>query len=219
MNHNKYRLQIFKNLGIAKDSIVFLTIIGLLIVSILPIILYLKVFFLMISALILLFFRSPLKKIDFSSEQIISPCDGVIMGIDKFYSNQLESEAVRITIFLSLFNVHLIHAPIMGCIKKIWRTPGKNLPAFLKSSENNNSTSLLISGALSDCIVIKRTGLVARRIKTYVNEGTNIMMGDYVGLIRFGSRVELVLPSSKVSLKAKLGDKVVGAKTVVAVYV
>ena len=179
---------------------------------------------------ILAFFRDPERVVPQDPACVISPADGLVSLIqqvppprelqfaDGTGGPALGSEPVtRISIFMSVFDVHINRAPISGTIRRVIYLPGKFLNADLdKASEENERQHILIER--SDGVAIAFTqiaGLVARRIVPFVKPGDTMAAGQRVGLIRFGSRVDVYLPQGP-DAKVVLGQKVVAGETVLA---
>lgn len=207
-----------KTLPVAKDA--FLYIIVLLVISI---IFYIYIPFMSIISLILLlfvvyFFRNPHRKIPEGENLVLSPADGLVMSISEIDEPTfLHSRAIKVTIFLSIFNVHINRAPIAGVIKYTNYRPGKFLPAYkTHASEINERNTIGIEGIRLKILVHQITGLIARRIVCWAKEGDSLARGERYGLIKFGSCTEIVLPTD-VEIKVKPGDKVKGAKTIIGV--
>ena len=171
------------------------------------------------------FFRDPVRTTPRGDKLIVAPADGLITMIAKVPpppelrgADGLEDgEYTRVSIFMSVFDVHINRAPISGRVKRIAYVPGKFVNADLdKASEDNERQHLLIEG--SDGLRIGFTqiaGLVARRILAFVREGDVVEAGQRVGLIRFGSRVDVYLPAGTAP-KVLLGQRSIAGETVLA---
>jgi phosphatidylserine decarboxylase len=174
------------------------------------------------------FFRDPERVVPQGADLIVSPADGLITLIqqvpppaelqvaDGAGGEALAAEPLtRISIFMSVFDVHINRAPIAGTVKRVIYIPGRFVNADLdKASEENERQQVLIERA--DGVQIAFTqiaGLVARRIVPFIKPGDIVAAGQRVGLIRFGSRVDVYLPRGTDS-KVLLGQKVVGGETV-----
>ena len=165
------------------------------------------------------FFRDPERVTPLREGLIVAPADGKISAIEKMRApSELglgDGERVRVSIFLSVFDVHINRAPVAGVIKRSIYTPGAFLNADLdKASEENERRSYVIetsSGAEIGAVQI--AGLIARRIVTFVKEGSTIGVGERIGLIRFGSRMDVYLPPGHDALVA-VGQRAVGGETV-----
>ncbi|WP_336986869.1 phosphatidylserine decarboxylase [Altererythrobacter aquiaggeris] len=176
------------------------------------------------------FFRDPERVVPQSDTAIISPADGQVSLIkevplpaelqlidEQAGSNPPAGPVTRISIFMSVFDVHINRAPIGGTVKRMVYMPGKFLNSDLdKASEENERQHIMIER--SDGLVIGFTqiaGLLARRIVPFVKPGDILAAGQRVGLIRFGSRVDVYLPAGT-GAKVLLGQKVVAGETVLA---
>ena len=171
------------------------------------------------------FFRDPVRTTPRGDKLIIAPADGLITMIARVPpppelrgpDSLADGEYTRVSIFMSVFDVHINRAPISGRVKRIAYVPGKFVNADLdKASEDNERQHLLIEG--SDGLKIGFTqiaGLVARRILSFVREGDLVEAGQRVGLIRFGSRVDVYLPAGT-SPRVLLGQRTIAGETVIA---
>ncbi len=176
---------------------------------------------LLLSVYIAYFFRDPARVTPMREGLVVSPADGRISMIERVMPPAElglgSDERVRISIFLSVFDVHIQRAPVAGRIIKSVYVPGAFLNAALdKASEENERRSIVIatpSGVDIACVQI--AGLIARRIVTFVKEGSSVGMGERYGLIRFGSRVDIFLPPGHGALVA-VGQRAVGGETVLA---
>jgi phosphatidylserine decarboxylase len=171
------------------------------------------------------FFRDPVRTTPRGGNLVIAPADGLITMIAKVPppaelrgSDGLgDPDYTRVSIFMSVFDVHINRAPIAGRVTRIAYVPGKFVNADLdKASEDNERQHFLIEGA--DGIRIGFTqiaGLVARRILSFVRQGDAVDAGQRIGLIRFGSRVDVYLPSGTAP-KVLLGQRAIAGETVLA---
>ncbi len=163
----------------------------------------------------LFFFRDPNRKVPGSPGTFVSPADGKIIRIEEVTRDQKTCHMV--SIFMSVFNVHINRAPFNGIIKSISYNPGGFVPAFKdKASLQNEQTEIVLyNQEMGFEISFKMiAGLIARRIVVRVKEGQSVKAGDRVGLIRFGSRVDVFLPA-EVQIRVNLGDRVKGGKSVI----
>ncbi|OGQ23056.1 MAG: phosphatidylserine decarboxylase [Deltaproteobacteria bacterium RIFCSPLOWO2_02_FULL_44_10] len=181
--------------------------------------LFLACFFLLLTLGIALFFRNPERVISQEKGVIVSPADGRILSITDAKAPFTENPSKKISIFLSIFNVHINRAPIEGMVKNISYHQGKFFVAsFDKASEHNERNVILFQDDHGREIVMSQiAGLVARRIVCYLKESMRIGRGERIGLIRFGSRVDLYLPS-QVELRIQEGDNVRGGSTVLGKF-
>ncbi len=165
----------------------------------------------------LYFFRDPVRIPPPGEELVLAPGDGRVIQILRVPEPDfLGGEATRISIFLSIFNVHLQRAPISGEVAFRSYHPGKYLAAWNpKASEENERASLGIVSGPHRVLVRQIAGLIARRVVTDQEEGDSVARGDRIGLIRFGSRVDLFLPPEW-EVTCKEGDTARGGLTVLA---
>jgi phosphatidylserine decarboxylase len=171
------------------------------------------------------FFRDPVRTTPSDDKLIISPADGLITMIARVApppelragDGLGEAECTRVSIFMSVFDVHINRAPISGRIKRIAYVPGKFVNADLdKASEDNERQHFLVEGAGGLKIGFTQiAGLVARRIVSFVREGDDVEAGERIGLIRFGSRVDVYLPAGT-SPRVLLGQRTIAGETVLA---
>jgi phosphatidylserine decarboxylase len=170
-----------------------------------------------ISLFVLQFFRDPARVIPDQPNAIVSPADGRVIIVEKAHDPYLQREALKISVFMNVFNVHSNRAPIGGLIKQRWYFPGSFVNAAMdKASLENERNALWIrtkDGQDVTCVQI--AGLIARRILCYVDQGDGLFKGQRYGFIRFGSRVDIYLPTNAVP-KVSLGDKVSASSTILA---
>ncbi|MER8029459.1 MULTISPECIES: phosphatidylserine decarboxylase [Streptomyces] len=158
-----------------------------------------------LAAGMLWFFRDPEREI--TEGRVISPADGVVQSIMPWKDGR-----TRVAIFMSPLNVHVNRAPLAGTVTSVEHIPGGFVPAFNKESENNERVVWHFDTELGDIEMIQIAGAVARRIVPYIPEGTKVEQGDRIGLIRFGSRVDLYLPEG-VEVDVEVGQKTVAGVT------
>jgi phosphatidylserine decarboxylase len=169
------------------------------------------------------FFRDPVRTTPRGDKLIVSPADGLITMITKVppppelrgAEALAEGEYTRVSIFMSVFDVHINRAPISGRVTRIAYVPGKFVNADLdKASEDNERQHILIEGSGGLRIGFTQiAGLVARRILAFVREGDMVEAGQRVGLIRFGSRVDVYLPTGTAP-RVLLGQRAIAGETV-----
>jgi len=163
------------------------------------------------------FFRDPARVPPADADAVISPADGRIVSVEKVRDDYLEREALKISVFMNVFNVHSNRSPVDGEVRKGWYFGGKFLNAALdKASLENERNALWIhtdSGADVTCVQV--AGLIARRILCYVQPKDRLKKGQRFGFIRFGSRVDVYLPLGA-KPQASVGDKVFAGETILA---
>jgi phosphatidylserine decarboxylase len=167
------------------------------------------------------FFRDPVRVTPQRERLVISPADGTVSAIHRVVAPpQLDlggEERMRVSIFMNVFDVHINRAPVTARIVKVAYVAGKFINAELdKASEDNERQAFTLEMADGERIgVVQIAGLVARRIVKFVGEGDTVMAGQRIGLIRFGSRVDVYLPAGHNSLLA-VGQRAIAGETVLA---
>jgi phosphatidylserine decarboxylase len=169
------------------------------------------------------FFRDPVRTTPRADKLIIAPADGLITMIAKVgpppelrgADGLADGDYTRVSIFMSVFDVHINRAPISGRVKRIAYVPGKFINADLdKASEDNERQHVLFEGSEGVRVAFTQiAGLVARRILAFVREGDAVDAGQRIGLIRFGSRVDVYLPAGTAP-KVLLGQRAIAGETV-----
>lgn len=166
------------------------------------------------------FFRSPNRTVEINGNQIISPCDGKVVVIEETMEDEFLKENRRqVSIFMSPLNVHNNRYPIGGKLKYFKYHPGKYLVAWHpKSSTDNERTTVVVEDEKNRSVLFRQiAGAMARRIVFYGKEGEEVNQGSECGFIKFGSRVDLLLPLDA-EINVNLEDKVVGGKSVIATF-
>jgi len=166
---------------------------------------------------ILQFFRDPAREVPDDPRAVVSPADGRIVAVEKARDPWLERDALKISVFMNVFNVHSNRSPVDGTVVRRWYHAGRFLNAALdKASLENERNALHVrTGEGVDVTCVQIAGLVARRILCDVEAGAPLERGQRFGFIRFGSRVDLYLPTDAQAVAA-LGDKVFAAESVLA---
>ncbi|HUJ17861.1 MAG TPA: phosphatidylserine decarboxylase family protein [Nitrospirota bacterium] len=173
---------------------------------------------LVLTLFVLFFFRDPERTVPDENAVVVSPADGrVIVVKDVYEPTYLKQDVKQISIFLSVFNVHVNRSPIGGTVESVQYNPGKfHVASVDKASLDNEQTAMVIANGKSRVLVKQIAGLIARRIVCYARPGDRISKGERYGLIRFGSRVDLFLPKDA-ELKVKVGDRIKGARDIIGV--
>jgi len=166
---------------------------------------------------VLQFFRDPAREVPDEPRAVVSPADGRIVMVGRAQDPYLKREALKISVFMNVFNVHSNRAPVDGAVKERWYHPGAFVNAALDkaSLENERNALWLRTAGGADVTCVQIAGLIARRILCYVDAGAELVRGQRFGFIRFGSRVDVYLPLDA-EPKAAIGDKVYAAQTVLA---
>jgi len=163
------------------------------------------------------FFRDPERTGERGSSIVVAPADGKLIMITEVDEPAfIGGRAVRLSIFMNVFNVHVNRYPVDGTVGYVHYNPGRFLNAAAeKSSIENEQSSVGIESGRYRILVRQIAGLVARRIVTYSREGEAVTQGDRMGLIRFGSRVDVFMPVES-KLRVKLGELTTAGTTVLA---
>jgi phosphatidylserine decarboxylase len=172
--------------------------------------------FALLAILNLAFFRNPSRS--GPPEGVLAPADGVVAEVVRIQDpDGFVGDAWRVAIFLSVFNVHVNRAPVAGKVRAVRRSGSKFLAAFNPKASSLNVQSRIDVEALdgSRIGVVQITGLIARRIKSYVREGDTLERGAPYGLICYGSRMEIYVPASA-TVPVRVGDRVRAGSTVIA---
>jgi phosphatidylserine decarboxylase len=168
--------------------------------------------------LIIYFFRSPRRDMMLSHEYIISPADGKVVVIEEVKENEyFNDKRIQVSIFMSPLNVHCNRYPCSGTVKYFKYHSGSYIVAWHpKSSEENERTTVVIENSRKKLILVRQiAGVMARRIICNASEGKTVRQGHELGFIKFGSRVDVLLPLNA-KIKIKLGQPVRAGKTVIA---
>ena len=175
--------------------------------------------FWIIALFVLQFFRDPARVIPQSPVAVLSPADGRIVVVEKTRDPFANRDALKISVFMNVFNVHSNRAPVDGKIEKIQYFPGKFVNADLdKASTENERNAMVITAANGQIVTcVQVAGLIARRILCYVKVADMLSRGQRYGFIRFGSRVDVYLPLTATP-KVVVGDKVSATETILAEF-
>ena len=167
---------------------------------------------------VLQFFRDPARPIPGSAKDVLSPADGRIVAIQAARDPYVDREALKISVFMNVFNVHVNRYPVSGEIEIVHYNPGEFLVASEeKASLVNEQASVGILGPRGQLLVRQIAGMVARRIVTDGNPGDTVRQGERLGMIRFGSRVDVFLEPGA-AVQVQVGQKVHAGLTVLAEY-
>lgn len=168
--------------------------------------------------IILQFFRSPYVAIDPKEKYILSPADGKVVVIEKIHFDEfIDEERIQISIFMSLFNVHVNRNPVSGVVRYFRYHAGRYMVAWHpKSSDENERTTVVYELGNGLLLPIRQiAGTLARRIMFYIREGSRVVQGEEFGFIKFGSRVDIMVPL-EASIKVNIGEKVVAGESILA---
>lgn len=165
---------------------------------------------------VLQFFRDPQRIAAIGRDLVFSPADGRIVVVEKANDPYAGREALKISVFMNVFNVHSNRSAINGTVKEIQYFPGKFVNADLdKASTENERNAVVIDANGQIVTLVQVAGLIARRILCYIHVGDRLKAGERYGFIRFGSRVDVYLPLTAEPL-VSVGDKVFATNTALA---
>lgn len=168
--------------------------------------------------LVLLFFRDPDRRCDGGAELVVAPADGKVLAVDEIDDPALGGTYRRVITFLSVFDVHTQRVPVAGEVVHSALTRGRKLAAFdSRAGEVNEQHTTVIRRPNGDLVGVRQiAGLVARRVVCYLQPGELVLRGQSLGVIKFGSRVDLLVPLSY-RIEVQVGDRIRNGETVMAV--
>ena len=160
------------------------------------------------------FFRDPERVVPLGDDILVSPADGLITNISEYKEGK--KSYTKVSIFLSIFNVHIQRLPVSGQITKIDYIEGKFINATLdKASEENERLRLTLKSGSNVIYITQIAGLIARRIICYLKTNERVNQGERYGIIKFGSRVDIEFPNSY-NLMVSIGQQCIGGETIIA---
>jgi phosphatidylserine decarboxylase len=173
-------------------------------------------FLLMLTGFVAYFFRDPERACPMAPGLLLAPADGTIVAVTPQQPSLVQPAGTLVSIFLSVFDVHINRAPMSGRVVDVRYQPGKFLPAFRAEASNLNEQNIVTLQAGETRVIIKQiAGILARRIVCRVKVGDNLSLGERFGLIRFGSRVDILIPP-EYAVYACPGQRVRGGESVLA---
>ena len=166
---------------------------------------------------VLQFFRDPAREIPQEAGVVLAPADGRVIKVERTQDPYGERDAILVSVFMNVFNVHSNRSPVDGTIQKVQYFPGKFVNADLDkaSAENERNAVVLTTNDGQTVTFVQVAGLIARRILCYIKAGDTLTRGQRYGFIRFGSRVDVYLPLTA-TVKVAIGDKVSATTTILA---
>lgn len=175
--------------------------------------------FFLLACFIAFFFRNPTRTVPRGDKVIVAPADGRVVEVQRTVSPYTGEDAVKIGTFMSVLNVHINRMPVSAAVQKVSYHPGRFLVASLdKASDENERNGVVLADAGGrKFVVVQVAGLIARRIVCYLKEGVSQKVGDRIGLIRFGSRVDLYVPPDA-RIEVNVGDKLRAGESVVGSF-
>jgi len=166
----------------------------------------------------LYFFRDPERVPACGDDEFVSGAEGVVRSVEMIDEKRfLNCPTVRISVFLNPFNVHVNRIPMSGVVKEAGYTPGRHLFTMdARSSEVNEHSSILIEGEKTRCLARQIVGPVVRRVVYWLEPGQEVVKGAHLGMMKFGSRMDLYFPADEVEAVVKPGDKMIAGVSVIA---
>lgn len=168
-----------------------------------------------VCGLLVFFFRDPERKTPSDPLSIVSGADGVVSQIAEVEEGRyLKTKTIRVSVFLNLFDVHVNRTPMAGKVVLAEYHPGKHLFAFLdKASDDNQHSAILIQGEQTRCLVKQIVGPVARRVVFWIKPGQTLAAGERIGMMKFGSRLDVYFPADDVEVLVTKGERVRAGET------
>lgn len=170
-------------------------------------------------AFMVYFFRDPERFPPDDAACFVAGADGWVRSIEEIREDKfLKTDCVRISIFLSPFDVHVNRSPMAGTVTYLGYTPGRHLLTIQNAaSEYNEHSTILIEGEKTRCLVKQIVGPIVRRVVYWLEVGQKLAKGERIGMMKFGSRLDILFPKSDVEVRVAKGEKVRAGETVVAV--
>jgi len=170
------------------------------------------------AAFMAFFFRDPQRVSPPDGNALVAGADGRVRSIERIpEQGLLGREAVRISIYLSPWDVHINRAPLGGVVEALRYTPGKRLFTIQDAaSEHNEHSSILIRGEATSCLVKQIVGPIVRRVVYWLQPNQTLQKGERIGLMKFGSRLDMYFPADEVEIRCRPGDTVRAGETIVA---
>ncbi|MFN4329765.1 MAG: phosphatidylserine decarboxylase [Limnobacter sp.] len=203
---------------IAREGWPFLAIVGILALALQSFgLTFLSVLTWILFVFVLQFFRDPPRYIPSQKNAVVSPADGRIVAVERTEDPYAQREALKISVFMNVFNVHSNRIPIGGQVKSVDYFPGLFVNADLDkaSTQNERNAVVITTDTGATVTAVQVAGLIARRILCYIKPTEAVEKGQRYGFIRFGSRVDVYLPVDSVP-KVAIGDKVSASSTILA---
>lgn len=172
----------------------------------------------LLAVYLVVFFRDPVRTPPADPALVVAGAEGKVMAVTELEEKEfIKGPAVRISIFLSLVDVHVNRAPIAGKVEHAQHYSGERFFTFEeKSSEFNQHSKIVIRGERTTCLVKQIVGPIARRVVFWLEPGQALERGDSIGMMKFGSRLDMLFPRDDVEVLVKKGDKVRAGETAVA---
>lgn len=195
---------------VIKPASIFIIVLGIAIYTNIYFLYSVAAVFLAATIFFAVFFRDPKRKIPKNPKAVVSAADGRVIKIDVI------GNFSRIAVFMRPRDVHINRAPINGKVLETKRFSGPKTPAYKDYSENNERLITKMTTKIGPVNVVQITGMVARRIESYVSKNQYLDKGEKIGIIKLGSRCDIYIPKNKIRVVAKIGDDVKAGESVVA---
>jgi phosphatidylserine decarboxylase len=170
----------------------------------------------LVAIFVVQFFRDPPREVPQQPNAVLAPADGRIVKVEKAHDPYTRRDALLISVFMNVFNVHSNRSPVDGTVERVEYSPGKFVNADLDKASTENERNAVVMRLDGERIaVVQVAGLIARRILCYVKAGDRLARGQRYGFIRFGSRVDVYLPLSA-RPRVAVGDRVAATSTILA---
>ncbi len=166
--------------------------------------------------LVVFFFRDPPRRLHPDPDTVYAPADGVIVGVDTVEDEDVDGQALRISTFLALYDVHVNRSPFGGRVAKAVETPGGYAPAFLGRATENHRKRLVIDGGGRRVVLVQIAGMLARKISSWAWQGDAVAPGERIAIIHFGSRAEVLLEAGAAAALVAPGQRVRAGVTPIA---
>ncbi len=172
-----------------------------------------------VSLACMLFFRDPSRTLVRDPDTVYAPADGKVVGVDRATDEWLgDRDALRISTFLALYDVHVNRSPVGGRIAAVDETPGGFAPAFLGRARDNHRKRLAIDNGARRVVVVQFAGMLARRISSWAWLGDGVEAGQRIALIHLGSRADVLVPAAEATPLVQVGQRVRAGVTPIARY-
>lgn len=170
-----------------------------------------------VALFVLQFFRDPPRRVPEGANLVLAPADGRVVAVERGEDPYLKRESVKVSVFMNVFNAHSNRSPVDGVVKQIWYHAGRFVNASLSkaSLENERNAMWIRTDSGHDVTAVQVAGLVARRILCYAKPSQHLARGDRYGFIRFGSRVDVYLPTHA-QIAVTVGEKVYAGEAILA---
>jgi len=171
-----------------------------------------------VSLACLVFFRDPARELTQEPDTIYAPADGVVVDVDRVADGWLDGEALRISTFLAIYDVHVNRSPATGRIVAVEETAGGFAPAFMGRARSNHRKRLAIEDGARRVVLVQFAGMLARRISSWAWLGDRVVAGQRIALIHLGSRADVLVPAQEAQPLVEVGQRVRAGLTPIARY-